>query len=163
VTEPRELPDVPPNAALLAFLRGQASPPSGPGDYTLGSWQLHTHPDLMALLQNLAPGWPLTAAYGIPLLASEGIAALAAFGTDYLAVRVDHLPAGVETEDIWGLDWVPCTRDGWHIITPWQDRLKPGEIGPVLERLAAEALAHAARLRRAGSEPGDEPSAESPG
>lgn len=31
-----ELPDLPLNAGLLDFLRGQASPPSGPGDYTLG-------------------------------------------------------------------------------------------------------------------------------
>lgn len=47
VEPPQELPDLPQNAALLEFLREQASPPSGPGDYTLGSWQLHTHPDLI--------------------------------------------------------------------------------------------------------------------
>ena len=88
VEAPQELPDVAQNAALLDFLRGQASPPRGPDDYTLGAWQLHTHPDLIAELRKLAPGWPLTAAYGVPLLANEGIAAVAALGTDWLAVRL---------------------------------------------------------------------------
>src|SRR6266851_7897527 len=78
VEAPQELPDVAQNAALLDFLRGQASPPRGPDDYTLGAWQLHTPPDLIAELRKLAPGWPLTAAYGVPLLANEGIAAVAA-------------------------------------------------------------------------------------
>jgi hypothetical protein len=52
----QELPDLPQNASLLDFLRSQASPPSGPGDYALGAWQLHTHPDLMDRLCELAPG-----------------------------------------------------------------------------------------------------------
>src|SRR6202043_2078259 len=73
VEAPQDLPDVPQNAALLDFLRGQASTPGGPDDYTLGAWQLHTHPDLIAELRELAPGWPLTDAYGVPLLANEGI------------------------------------------------------------------------------------------
>ena len=98
------------------------------------------------MLQALAPGWPLTAAYGIPLLASEGIAAVAAFGTDFLAVRIDHLPPGIETEDDQHPQWLPFIRDGWHIITPWQDRLPPGQTGPTLSKLAAAALAHAASL-----------------
>jgi hypothetical protein len=146
VEEPQELPDVPQNAALLEHLREQASPPSGPEDYTLGPWQLHTHPDLMELLQNLAPGWPLTAAYGVPLLASEGIAAVAALGTDWLAIRIDQLPPGIETEDDLPPGWLSFTRDGWHILSPVQDRLPPGDIGPTLRNLAAAALAHAAGL-----------------
>ena len=91
------LPDVPQNAELLAFLREQASAPDGPGDYALGYWQLHAHPDLMERLRDLAPGWPLTAACGIPMLAGEGIAAVVALGTSWLAVRIGDLSPDVET------------------------------------------------------------------
>jgi hypothetical protein len=128
-----ELPETPHNAALLDYLKGQATPPDGPGDYTLGSWQLHKHPDLMALLRQLAPGWPLTAAYGVPLLASEGIAAL---GTDWLAVRIDHLPPDTETEDSDHPEWTFIHGD-WHVIPIWQSNLS---------ELATAALAHAASL-----------------
>jgi hypothetical protein len=48
------------------------------------AWQLHTHPDLIGRLRDLAPGWPVTAAYGVAILAGEGIAAVVALGTDYL-------------------------------------------------------------------------------
>jgi hypothetical protein len=141
-----ELPDVPQNAALLEYLRGQACPPSGPDDYTLGSWQLHTHPDLIAALRELAPGWPLTAAYGVPLLASEGIAAVVALGTDWLAFQIDELPPGVETEDDPPSEWLSFTRDGWHILSVVQERIPRGEVGPTLRMLVAAALAHAASL-----------------
>jgi len=117
-----ELPDLPHNAALLDYLRGQASPPSDPGDYTLGSWQLHTHPDLIAVLRELAPGWPLTAAYGVPLLAGEGIAAVVALGTDWLAVRIGHLPPEFETEDSDHPAW-SFVRGDWHVIPIWQNQL----------------------------------------
>ena len=128
------------------YLQGQASPPSGPDDYALGPWQLHTHPDLIVALRELAPGWPLTAAYGVPLLASEGIAAVAALGTDWLAVRIDRLPPGVETEDDLPPEWLFFARDGWYILSPVQDRLPPGAIGPTLRKLAAAAFALAASL-----------------
>jgi hypothetical protein len=41
-----ELPDLPQNTVMLSYLRGQASPPAGPNDWLLGSWQLHAHLDL---------------------------------------------------------------------------------------------------------------------
>lgn len=141
-----ELPDISQNSALLRYLRGQANSPSGPDDYTLGPWQLHTHPDLMARLETLAPGWPLTAAYGIPLLASEGIAAVAAFGTDLLAIRIDQLPSNIEVEDNQEPAWRPCIRDGWHLLSPIQDKIPRGEVGSTLRELAAASLAHAAGL-----------------
>lgn len=56
VEELHELPDVSQNVALLEYLRAQASPLSGPDDYALGPWQLHTHPDLIAALRELASG-----------------------------------------------------------------------------------------------------------
>ena len=43
---------------------------------------MHAHPDLIGVLRDLAPGFPLTAAYGFPLLAWDGIAAIVALGTD---------------------------------------------------------------------------------
>jgi hypothetical protein len=49
----------------------------------------------MDRLCELAPGWPLAAAYGVPLLASEGVAAVVALGTDWLAVRIDRLLANI--------------------------------------------------------------------
>jgi len=51
-----ELPDLPQNTVMLSYLRGQASPPAGPDDWLLGSWQLHAHPDLFRVLRDLAPG-----------------------------------------------------------------------------------------------------------
>jgi hypothetical protein len=146
VEELHELPDVPQNAAILEYLRGQASSPSGPDDYTLGPWQLHTHPDLMALLRELAPGWPLTAAYGIPLLASEGIAGVAAFGTEWLAIRIDQLPSGIEVEDNREPAWQSCVRGGWHLLSPMQNGLPRDKVGSTLRTLAAAALDHAATL-----------------
>jgi hypothetical protein len=142
----QELPDIPQNAVLLDYLRGQASPPSGPGDYTLGSWQLHAHPDLIQRLRELALGWPLTAAYGVPLLACEGIAAVVALGTDWLAVRIDHLPPGVEIEDDPYPAWLSLASDGWHILSPVQNQLRGADVGPTLRHLVAIALAHAASL-----------------
>lgn len=144
--ELRELSDVPQNAELLEYLRGQASPPSGPDDFTLGSWQLHTHPDLIARLQELAPGWRLTAAYGIPLLANEGIAAVAAIGTDWLAIRIDPLPPWVEIEDDQHPQWSAFVRDGWHILSPTQSLFPGGDLELTVRKLVAAALARAAGL-----------------
>jgi hypothetical protein len=113
---PQDLPDLPPNAALLEYLRPRASWPASPGHgYTLGSWELHTHPDLMERLCDLAPGWPLTAAYGVPVLACEGIAAVVALGTRPLA-------------------------------DPWQNQLPRAEGTRILTALVSAALAHAASL-----------------
>ena len=150
VGPPLELPDLPPNARLLEFLRGQASPPGGPDDYTLGSWQLHTHPDLMERLRELAPGWPLTAAYGVPLLAGEGIAAVVALGTGWLVVRIDHLPPGVQSEDPAAGRW-SAAGDDWHVVSPWPGQLPAADGTRVLRDLVAAALAYAARLAGAGA------------
>jgi hypothetical protein len=140
-----ELPELPQNAALLDYLRGQASPPSGPGDYTLGAWQLHTHPDLIAELRQLAPGWPLTAAYGVPILAREGVAAVVALGTDWLAVRIGQVPPNVETEDSDHPAWSFVGGD-WHVVSPVQNQLSGAEHARALRELVAAALAHAASL-----------------
>jgi len=134
-----ELPDLPQNAVMLGYLRGQASPPSGPDDYALGSWQLHAHPDLIEALRDLARGWPLTAAYGVPLLACEGVAAVVALGMDYMAVRMDDLPADVEADDDPAPEW-SFVGQGWHVVALWQN----GE--RALRELVAAALTHAGDL-----------------
>jgi hypothetical protein len=139
-----QLPDRPANAALLDYLRGQATLPGGPRDYALGSWQLHTHPDLMERLHDLAPRWPLTAAYGVPLLARDGIAAVVALGTSWLAVRMESLPPDIEIREpdpAWSL-----AGDSWHFISPWQSQLPAAEGTRVLRELVSTALAHAASL-----------------
>jgi hypothetical protein len=141
---PQDLPGLPQNAELLNFLRGQASPPTGPDDYTLGSWQLHTHPDLIGVLRELAPGWPLTAAYGVPLLASEGIAAVVALGTDWLAVRVASLPPEIESEEP-APEW-SFAREDWHVISAWPSKLSAADAAGVLTALVSAALTHAASL-----------------
>jgi len=139
-----ELPELPPNAELLDFLRHQASPPAGSDDYTLGSWQLHTHPDLLSRLRELAPGWPLTAAYGVPLLACQGIAAAAALGTDWLAVRTGDPPPPAVAAD--PAPWWPFVPGDWHLISPWPHGLTRADSVRVLRALVSAALAYAGSL-----------------
>jgi hypothetical protein len=134
-----ELPELPANASLITYLRGQAEPPDGPDDFTLGPWQLHTHPDLIGLLRSLAPDLPLTAAYGVPLLAPKGVAAIVALGMDWLAVRIDELPPGIEADN----EPAPLglsAAEGWQMVFAWQNN------GQALRELASAALAHAADL-----------------
>lgn len=140
----QELPDLPQNASLLDFLRSQASPTGGNGDYALGAWQLHTHPDLIGRLRELAPGWPLAAAYGVPLLACQGIAAVVALGTGWLAVRIDPLPHGVETLEP-APAWTFAGGD-WHIVDPWQGQLSSAAGTRVLRDLVSGALSYAASI-----------------
>jgi hypothetical protein len=146
----QELPDLPQNGSLLSFLRSQASPPSGAGrEYALGAWELHTHPDLMGRLCELAPGCPLTAAYGVPLLASEGVAAVVALGTDWLAVRIDRLPANIkalEPAPVWTF-----ARGDWHLVDAWQGERSLADGTRVLRGLVSGALSYAASL--AGEQP----------
>jgi hypothetical protein len=98
----------------------------------------------MGRLRDLAPGWPLTAAYGVPLLACEGTAAVVALGTGWLAVRIGYLPPDVETAEpdpAWSF-----AGDEWHFIRPWQGQLSAADGTRMLRELVAAALAHAASL-----------------
>jgi hypothetical protein len=68
VEETRELPDVPQDAALLEYLREQASPPSGPDGYALGTdWlaaRIDQLPPGVEIEDDLPPEWlslPVTA------------------------------------------------------------------------------------------------------
>jgi len=100
----------------------------------------------MDRLCELAPGWPLTAAYGVPLLASDGVAAVVALGTGWLAVRTDHLPASIRT-----LEPAPAftfAGGDWRIVDPWQDQLASADGTRVLRGLVRGALSYAASLAR---------------
>jgi hypothetical protein len=132
----------PQNAALLDFLRAQGSPPSGPDDYALGEWQLHTHPDLLDRLAQLASRAPLHAAYGVPVLAYEGIAAAAALGTSTLLVRLPAAPTNLEVGTP-----VPSLADhGWCAVDAWQSELPSAEGARRLSGAIQGALANAREL-----------------
>lgn len=135
-------PEHPQNAALLDFLRAQGSPPTGPNDYALGAWQLHTHPDLLDRLAQLAPHAPLHAAYGIPVLAYEGIAAAAALGTSTLLVRLPTVPTNLKADTP-----IPSLAEhGWQTVNAWQSELPSAEGTHRLSDAVQGALANVRNL-----------------
>lgn len=137
-----DLPDLPSNSVLLGFLRHQARLPDGPGDYVLNGWQLHTHPDLQARLQEVAPCVPVLGVYGVPVLASDGVAAAMAIGTDTLLLRLPEFPTDLEL----GPPLPPLTDGDWYSIDAWQADT-PSAIGQQrLADLVCEALRYAGRL-----------------
>ncbi|MFF4268671.1 hypothetical protein [Streptomyces sp. NPDC001536] len=136
---PTRLPKHPLNTALLDYLREQGSPPSGPDDWTLGEWQLHTHPDLMYRLKDLGLGVPLSAAYGVPLLAYKGVAAALAMGTSALLLRLPKAPADLE-EARW--PFPELTRHGWRAVDAWQSDLRSIEGDHRLLLAVEQALLH---------------------
>ncbi|WP_460073760.1 hypothetical protein [Streptomyces sp. YKOK-I1] len=130
-------PEHPRNAALLGFLRAQGSRPSGPDDHVLGGWQLHTHPDLLERLAQLAPHAPLHAAYGVPILAYAGIAAAAGLGTSTLLLRLPAAPADLEA----GTPFPDLVDDGWRAVDAWQSALPSAEGNRRLSGAVRGALA----------------------
>ncbi|UIX29988.1 hypothetical protein [Streptomyces sp. GQFP] len=138
----QDLPSIsaehPQNAALLDFLQAQGSPPHGPNDYALGEWQLHTHPDLLDRLAQLAPRVPLHAAYGVPVLAYEGIAVAAALGTSTLLVRLPTAPPRLKV----GLPDPSLAAHGWQEIDAWQGELPSAEGDRRLAGVIRGALAN---------------------
>ncbi|MFF3379316.1 hypothetical protein ACFYXF_40980 [Streptomyces sp. NPDC002680] len=128
----------PQNTALLDFLRAQASPPHGPNDYALGEWQLHTHPDLLDRLAQLAPRVPLHAAYGVPVLSYEGIAVAAALGTSTLLVRLPTAPPKLKV----GRPDSSLADHGWQEIDAWQGELPSAEGDRRLSGVIRGALAN---------------------
>lgn len=137
------LPDLPQNTALLALLRQQGVPQER-GAYVYEGWELHSHPDLVERLEDLAPQWPVLATFGMPVLAAKGIAAVVAcMGT--LMVRLPEAPAEP-------LDLVePCppltdVGQGWYSLCPWQSELPSAESKRLLTQLIQHALSYAASL-----------------
>ncbi|WP_405701158.1 hypothetical protein OG209_28710 [Streptomyces sp. NBC_01383] len=61
------LPNLPQNAALLDLLREQGVLQDR-GAYVYEGWELHTHPDFVERLEDLAPRWPVVATYAMSVL-----------------------------------------------------------------------------------------------
>ncbi|GAA1397514.1 hypothetical protein GCM10009639_35020 [Kitasatospora putterlickiae] len=136
--------DAPENRALIAHLREQATPPSGPDDLTLGPWQLHTHPDVCDRLRELAPRHPVDNAYGMPVLAFEGVAAVVAAGLGTLLVRLPSLPEGIEP----ARPRPPLTDGEWRTVNAYPHNCTSAEGTARLTALVREALLHARDLSR---------------
>ncbi|MFD8804610.1 hypothetical protein [Streptomyces sp. NPDC059597] len=137
------LPDLPQNTALLALLRQQGTPQER-GAYAYEGWELHTHPDLVERLEDLAPRWPVLATFGVPVLAAKGIAAVVALGTSSLLVRLPGVPA----EPLERAEPCPPLTDpgqGWYSLRPWQSEL-PSESQRLLSLQIQHALSYAASL-----------------
>jgi hypothetical protein len=75
------------------------------------------------------------------MLANEGIAAVVALGTDWLAVRIDRLPPGIETDDEPHPGWL-FTRDDWYILSLVQSQLSGADYARTMGELVASALSY---------------------
>ncbi|WP_089105952.1 hypothetical protein [Streptomyces hyaluromycini] len=138
------LPDLPQNTALLDLLRRQGVPRESRA-YAYEGWELHTHPDLVERLGDLAPQWPVLATFGVPVLAAKGIAAVVALGTRMLLVRLPEAPA----EPLEPAGPCPPLTDpgqGWYSVCPWQSELPSTESQRLLSLLVQHALSYAASL-----------------
>lgn len=138
------LPNLPQNTALLDVLREQGVPQEH-GAYVYEGWELHTHPDLVERLEDLAPHWPVLATFGMPVLAGKGIAAVVASGMGTLLVRLPEAPS----EPLEPAASCPPLTDpgqGWYSVCPWQSELPSAESKRLLSLLVRHALSYAASL-----------------
>jgi hypothetical protein len=138
------LPNVPQNRALLDLLRKQGVAQVH-GAYAYEGWELHTHPDLVERLEDLAPRWPVLATFGMPVLGAKGIAAVVAWGMGMLLVRLPEAPP----EPLEPAGPCPPLTDpgqGWHSVCPWQSELCSAESKRLLSLLVQHALSYAASL-----------------
>ena len=130
------------NAALLAHLRAESAPPTGPEDYALGEWQLHTHPDLMSRLRELSLDEPLRAAYGVPVVAPDGVAAAVALGMRVLLLRLPVPPVGLKAQK----PVASLADHGWHAVDAWQSDLRTLEGDHRLMTAIQDAVTHTRSL-----------------
>lgn len=137
-----QLPNLPQNTVLLDLLREQGVAQVH-GACAYEGWELHTHPDLITRLEDLAPHWPVLATFGLPVLASKGIAAVAARGMSMLLVRIPEPPP----EPLRPAGLCPPLTDpgqGWYSVCPWQSELPSAESKHLLSLLVQHALTYAA-------------------
>ncbi|GLY91914.1 hypothetical protein [Actinoallomurus iriomotensis] len=142
-----EVADHPANRVLLDYLRAQARRPTAPIDYiyAIDEWELHTHPDLVERLEELAPdGIPVIPLFGVPALATNGIVAVVALGTSWLMVRLPQLPDDLETQD----PIPPLSDHGWQAISAWQSEIPTAEAKQRLTQLVNDAFHHARSLNQ---------------
>ncbi len=113
---------VPENRPVLAALRGQAEPARS--EYRLGSFELHTHPDVCERLDQVAQGGRVVGVYGLCARAGRAGAVFAiGMGTGSIALRLPDGPAreavlanGGRLEPGFGPGWV--VADAWLSEVP---------------------------------------------
>ncbi|MFD0260422.1 hypothetical protein ACFVH7_19390 [Kitasatospora indigofera] len=143
------LPDLPQNAVLLDLLREQGVTQEH-GDFVYEGWALHTHPDLVGRLADLAPRWPVLATFGVPVLAAKGIAAVVAQGMGTLLVRLPEAPPEL-LEPAGPCPPLTDPGQGWYTVCPWQSELPSAESKRLLSLLVQQALSYAGSLAEDGS------------
>jgi hypothetical protein len=138
------------NADLLAYLRSQAQPATGNAAADLDDWELHTHPDLIGRLGELA-GSPraVVAFYGVVGIVVKGVAAVVALGTDTLLLRLPAQPDGVEFEK----PIKPMCGNGWYALSAWHDVTAAEDEPSRLSVLVREARVHTNDIASAGPSP----------
>jgi hypothetical protein len=144
------LAECPANADLLAYLRSSAQPATGRRWADLDGFELHTHPDLIARLGELA-GSPraVVAFYGVVGIVVKGVAAVVAMGTDTLLLRLPARPEGVRFE----LPVEPMCGNGWYAVSAWHDHRPAPDEPSRLARLIHAAHQHTSDLASAGLSP----------
>lgn len=138
------LPNLPANTALLDLLRKQGVPQEH-GAYAYEGWELHTHPDLVERLEDVAPHWPVLATFGMPVLAAKDVAAVVGWGLGRLLVRLPSAPSDPLEP---AAPCPPLTDRGqdWYSVCPWQSALPSAESKRLLSLLVRHALSYAASL-----------------
>lgn len=137
------LTDCEANRDLLEYLRARARPGTGRGAYDLDGWEMHTHPDLIERLGDIA-GSPqaVVPVYGVAAVAQKQVAIAVALDMGTLLFRLPTVPTGVEAvERIEPL----CSR-GWHAVCAWQSQLPSAEGLRRLTELLRKARQYANQL-----------------
>ncbi|AUG76067.1 hypothetical protein CFP65_1157 [Kitasatospora sp. MMS16-BH015] len=136
--------NLPQNSVLLDLLREQGEPPR-PTGLAYEGWELHTHPDLVERLEELAGDWPVLPTFGVPVLAAKGIAAVLALGTNSLLVRLPEAPPEALAP---AAPRPPLTDPGqdWYAVSAWQSELHSTESARLLSEVVRHALSYAAGL-----------------
>jgi hypothetical protein len=140
-------PDLPPNRQVLDHLRESASRATVGDPFAAGEWQLHTHPDLVDRMAELAEGHPVVLTYGVAVVPANGIIAITALGMYGLMVRIPVPP------DLRPTDSVSTPLAGWHAVRAFPAT----NAEPRLRQLVAAAIRHAGRGHRDGPDPSTGP------
>jgi hypothetical protein len=81
---------------------------------------LHTRPDLLERLEELAPdGIPIIPLFGVPALAFDGLVAVVALENRFAMIRSPELPDGTAPER----PITPLTDHGRQTVSVWQSEM----------------------------------------
>ncbi|GAA1862785.1 hypothetical protein [Asanoa iriomotensis] len=105
------------NRDLLTYLCARATRGSG-GPYEQDGWELHTHPDLVERLGEIARSdRAVVAVYGYAVLEQKGVAVVVALGTSHLLFRLRAAPEGVVAAT--PIEPLCGNGRGWHAVDAW--------------------------------------------